>query len=125
MRKLISLLALSVVFVACSPNEEVEPAVQKAEVQELSTAKASFDIVTNHGLVNESEELSLTNLSSDAVSYHWDFGNGETSTKAVPSFKFSMHGFYDVTLTVTDKAGNQNRFTKEVGVLCKFGGGEH
>lgn len=39
------------------------------------------------------------------ISYHWDFMDGNTSTDANPSHRFTDPGSYAVTLTVTDDRG--------------------
>jgi len=40
------------------------------------------------------------------VSILWDFGDGTTSTEDNPTHTYTQPGQYDVTLTVTDNAGN-------------------
>ena len=45
--------------------------------------------------------VKFTNLSSsNAVSYHWDFGDGTASTEKNPLHTFHKSGYYTVTLTV-------------------------
>ena len=46
----------------------------------------------------------------DMLSYHWDFGDGSSSTQASPAHTFSDVGDYTVTLTVTDTEGRTDRF---------------
>jgi PKD repeat protein len=50
------------------------------------------------------------------ASRSWEFGNGETSTEANPSTTFAAEGSYDVTLTVTDDAGDSDAVSKSVTV---------
>ncbi|UCC94224.1 MAG: PKD domain-containing protein [Thermoplasmata archaeon] len=38
----------------------------------------------------------------DALEYHWDFGDGSTSTELLPNHAYDKAGLYTVTLTVTD-----------------------
>ncbi len=38
--------------------------------------------------------------------YHWDFGDGQTSTEKEPVHQYKMPGTYLVTLTVNDYFGN-------------------
>lgn len=117
MKKILTFVVLSAVVFSCSTES-----AEVKETTEAPAAKASFELVTNHGLVDENQTLTITNTSRNASSYHWDFGNGVMSKEQQPNYKFPMHGYYNITLTVTDKDGNQDRYTKEVGVLCKFGG---
>ena len=51
------------------------------------------------------------------VGYHWDFGDGTSSTSAMPSKVFSETGDHTVTLTVTDNDGLIGQATKTISVL--------
>ena len=51
-------------------------------------------------------EVSFNNLTSNATNYHWDFGDGETSTGENPTHTFINNTFGDVTYTVTMIASN-------------------
>ncbi|WP_345942296.1 PQQ-dependent sugar dehydrogenase [Streptomyces sp. SID2888] len=41
----------------------------------------------------------------DALTYHWDFGDGSTSTALNPTHKYTRNGTYTATLTVKDPTG--------------------
>ncbi|ENM3811164.1 TPA: PKD domain-containing protein, partial [Vibrio cholerae] len=68
------------------------------------------------------EGLSVTsqNTSSDSdgniVSYLWDFGNGQTSTEAAPTWSYTKAGSYSVTLTVTDDKGDSDTHQQTIKV---------
>jgi outer membrane protein assembly factor BamB len=47
-------------------------------------------------------------------SYHWDFGDGQTSNKQNPTHNFSAIGNYTATFTVTDNEGNSSSDTANV-----------
>lgn len=49
--------------------------------------------------------VDFENLSQDATSYHWAFGDGSTSTLENPIHEYEEDGVYDVTLTVTNACG--------------------
>ncbi|MEO9532844.1 MAG: PKD domain-containing protein [Crocinitomicaceae bacterium] len=52
-------------------------------------------------------------------SYHWDFGDGNTSTDDNPGYTYSSDGVYTVVLTLIDSvAGCQDVFTAQVTVAC-------
>ena len=140
MKKLFSytLLLSLVVLAACSKtdvNDVFSPTDDKLELSatndnasldegEIMT-QTLFTIDNDKGELFENEALLLTNSSLNAVSYHWDFGNGDTSTEANPRYKYDMHGYYTVTLTITDAMGNRHHSSQEILVLCVFGGGDH
>lgn len=54
------------------------------------------------GLVN------FTNLSVDADTYSWDFGDGGSSTTENPAHVYATSGSYNVCLTATNKYDNDN-----------------
>ena len=51
-----------------------------------------------------------------ATSWHWDFGDGATSTQRNPSHTYTSSGYYEVVLTVTNSEG-QDRKTQWVDVV--------
>lgn len=61
--------------------------------------------------------VSFSNTSSSATMYSWDFGGGNTSTEANPSFTFDGEGTYSVTLTSTDGNGVTDTVTKQIVVV--------
>lgn len=59
--------------------------------------------------------VKFTNLSSDkARSFHWDFGDGTTSTEASPMHTYAKSGYYNVTLVA---AGETDEDRAEMTVL--------
>jgi PKD repeat protein len=74
---------------------------------------------TNYIIVNEDPfadfdysidglEVDFQNLSSNATSYDWDFGDGGTSTLTNPIHVYAEDGIYTVTLTVTNECGSDS-----------------
>ena len=57
---------------------------------------ASFSIVNNG--VNTSTPVVFVNQSIGADSYHWDFGDGNSSCEDAPSHTYSTAGTYTVKL---------------------------
>lgn len=55
----------------------------------------------------------FTNLSYEATTYHWDFGDGQISTEANPVHTYTASGVFTVTLTGTKGSGSQS-YSKEV-----------
>ena len=72
---------------------------------------ASFSMDKNNVSVNT--YINFTNLSLNATSYIWDFGDGGTSTQENPGHLFTTAGTFTITLTATGKGGS-NSTTKSV-----------
>ncbi|MFQ5445866.1 MAG: PKD domain-containing protein, partial [Saprospiraceae bacterium] len=47
----------------------------------------------------------FTNASTNATSYEWDFGDGETSTEENPVHVYQSSGEFEVTLTASNECG--------------------
>ncbi len=60
-------------------------------------------------------EVEFTSTATDATSWEWDFGDGNTSTLEHPVHTYSMEGYFDVQLTATN--GNcDDAFTQTISV---------
>lgn len=57
-----------------------------------------------HSLVEK--QAAFTGLTHSAVSWSWDFGDGNTSTEQNPVHVYADGGYYTVILTATDSGGN-------------------
>ncbi len=61
--------------------------------------------------------VKFTGASSDAVSWAWDFGDGNTSNVKNPTHTYTALGFYNVSLTVTNANGCTNTIsTDQIGI---------
>jgi len=92
---MLTLPALIVAMNACSDDDIDVPA---------PSTQANFDyeveVKTNDDTGGIYYEVSFENKSVHAVSYHWDFGNGNTSEEEHPVAIYEEDGIYEVTLTV-------------------------
>lgn len=52
------------------------------------------------------KQVAFTALTHSAVSWSWDFGDGQTSSEENPVHVYETGGYYIATLTATDDAGN-------------------
>ncbi len=77
--------------------------VQNSAQSQLPTA--SFT-VSNNGCKAPCN-VGFNNTSTNATSYQWNFGNGQTSTVKNPTHTFNTGGTYTVTLRAINAAGNQ------------------
>lgn len=130
---LLFLAAISfTVFSSCTKSEmddnilEMEySTVFETTDNTLEEGTAEFTIDNQNSEVNEKDDLLLTNISVNAISYHWDFGNGDTSSEANPTYTYGTHGVYTITLTTTDKNGNTKEIGQDISVLCVFATLDH
>ena len=82
---------------------------QKIKVNAPPQANAGEDI--SIGCLNEEANQAVTfdasktsDINGDELSYHWNFGDGETGEGVKVSHLYPKSGKYDVTLTVTDNS---------------------
>ena len=80
---------------------------------------ASFTASTTNAKVDE--VITFTNLSVDATTYAWDFGDGSSSVAMNPTHAFTSAGNYSVTLTATGDGGS-NSSTQSITVIAVMTG---
>ncbi len=68
------------------------------------------------------QSVFFKNLSENGFTYHWDFGDGETSDAKDPQHAYVEEGFYDVGLTVTNEAGCQDSIFRPSEIQAIMGG---
>lgn len=61
-------------------------------------------------------------LSTDAVSWMWEFGDGTISEERNPSYEYKEEGVFDVTLTVSSIQGCTDVFTMEDAITAELQG---
>ena len=66
------------------------------------------------------KKITFTDRSTDSdgttVSWFWDFGDGETSTRQNPNHRYVKFDNYSVTLLITDNGGISNSTSKNITV---------
>lgn len=88
----------------------------KQNITIADAPKPIADFSINYG---GSGFVSFTNLSNNATSYQWSFGNGQTSTAQSPSINYSANGNYSVTLTAKNSNG-ENTIVKTASISSIF-----
>lgn len=68
------------------------------------------------------QEAVFKNLSENATSYLWDFGDGATSTESDPRHAYTDEGFYDITLIATNDFGCVDTLFRSAEVEAISGG---
>ena len=82
----------------------------------VTTPVAGFSSATNMLQAN------FTNSSSDATSYSWNFGDGNSSTDTDPQHTYDDDGTYDVELTATNACGSVTTMQTVTVVSAPTGG---
>ncbi|MEM8525571.1 MAG: PKD domain-containing protein [Bacteroidota bacterium] len=116
-RTIQSFLYLALVALAFS-------ACQKAFEFDLPDSNSKEDTIppsANFSYASTLEDfktIKFTNLSTEATTFEWDFGNGNASSEQDPTFTFEGgEGTYPVTLTASDARGAMDEVTIEVEVV--------
>lgn len=73
---------------------------------------AEFKIDSSNFVVGQ--ELYFDNLSSDAVSFEWDFGDGYGTDEANPFHTYNSNGSFTVTLVATGEDGKESVATMDL-----------
>ena len=106
MKKYFKSLLLAIVVIAtingCKKDETNNP---------TTPPSANFNLSGDNDFAPR--KVIFINQSSNAISYSWDFGDGQTSSEASPNHIYSNGGTFNVTLTATNSVG-QNVINKTV-----------
>ncbi|MEM9075467.1 MAG: PKD domain-containing protein [Bacteroidota bacterium] len=101
---ILSLIILAISFLGCEDDDD--------NTTGLPTVVAAFTQtqIQNSGIV------SFINISENADSFSWDFGDGTTSTEKDP-IKMFEEGTFTVTLTASNVSGASNTFSDELTIV--------
>jgi gliding motility-associated-like protein len=84
--------------------------VQEQIIHVFPRAQAAFTVTPNEVNV-PGEPVYCLNLSTNATSYQWDFGDGNYSSEENPLYYYGAEGEYDVTLIASNDAGCPDTMT--------------
>lgn len=79
-----------------------------------NTCQADFEVSL---IDTASETIWLTDLSTGANTYLWDFGDGSTSSVQYPSHTYSDNGMYEVCLTIICDSNNTSFHCEWIGIM--------
>jgi len=114
-RLLLLLLVVSSIVVSCVGDELFRDDLPEANSKaDTVFPEANFSYASS---IDDFRTINFTNLSTEALSFAWDFGNGNTSAEEDPSFTFNDEGTYAVSLTATDGNGITGTTSIEVIVV--------
>lgn len=94
-----------------------KPVADRIVIHEIPKATFSF---LKQEYENSVPSVHFENRSQGAVSYHWDFGDGHTSTVAHPDHIYKRAGDHTVILTVTNGKGCTDRMERTVHISADY-----
>ncbi|OJJ17268.1 hypothetical protein BKI52_31695 [marine bacterium AO1-C] len=98
----------------------VDSLVQTFNVVDCSTWSDAIVMRTDVLDIGTTDTLSFSNTATSAVTYQWDFGNGNTSTLANPLQLFTQIGTYTITLTTQNNQGCSTTSQRTLEVINSF-----
>ncbi|AUP78679.1 PKD domain-containing protein [Flavivirga eckloniae] len=100
-RSVFALLFITLSLISCydSGHEDFVPPTGNVNNIQPNT------LFTTSAGANDNLSVVFRSYSTDAASYLWDFGDGNTSTEANPDYTYATGGLYTVKLTTTSSDG--------------------
>ena len=90
-------------------------------VEAFPSPKAYFEVAPTFVFVND-EKVRCFNLSTNADSYLWEFGDGDTSKIKEPFHKYMESGIFDITLWAYSDNGCSDKYILSPGVTVEPAG---
>ena len=72
--------------------------------------------VAGYTFIADNQELAFINTSTEATSYTWNFGDGNSSTDENPVYTYDASGTYTVELTATNDVCADNLYSESITV---------
>jgi PKD repeat protein len=89
----------------------------KTEESVVNVGVAPYVFFTANGTINSKQVVFTTHGSvSDATTFKWDFGDGQTSSEKDPTHTYGAIGTYNVTLTASNSYGTFSYVLKNVSI---------
>jgi len=101
------------VFAVFSCEQDQLPGT--GSIEDKTPPSADFSYTSEPG---NDLQINFGNLSTSAIAYTWDFGDGGSSQEKEPSHQYPNYGTYKVTLTATDGLGVSSTISKDVEVVA-------
>ena len=99
------------------------PDTELSIVEAYELPNASFVINPNPAIIYLPDKpIYCVNLSTNAVSYSWDFGDGNTSVEDNPAHIYTAVGNYDIELIARSQYGCLDTIVKDAAVIVEEGG---
>jgi len=112
----ITVVIFFVLAQACSDFEKYE-LPEAGSIPDATPPEALFTYAQGEGLDEEWKTYSFANLSTSAINYSWNFGDGNTSTEIDGTNTYPGEGTCTVTLTASDALGVVSTYSEEITVV--------
>jgi gliding motility-associated-like protein len=91
-----------------------------SQMTRVKVVKPTANFEPSSSVLFNNLDITFANLSSNASTYQWDFGDGNTSTDVHPNNTYIDPGTYIVTLIATDDKGCVDTIRKPIMILEEF-----
>ena len=108
-------------LIALGHSGDEAEVIQYATVEVFPTPAAAFTFTPDH-VIAPSEPVIFLNLSTDATSFAWNFGDGHGSNVEHPTHLYREPGTYTVQLTVSNDLGCSSTLVHRDAVYATTGG---
>ncbi len=88
-------------------KQDRAPAID-TDVMPIAPNPPTAEFVASETDVLEGQTVFFTDLSTNAMEWQWDFGDGGSSTQQNPAYSYNNEGVYTVSLTVYNMLGDDN-----------------
>ena len=86
----------------------------------IEVVQPNADFIISSQTLFEDLPITFQNLTTGAVSYVWDFGQGAGSSDVHPNHVYDQPGTYQVQLIATNEIGCMDSITKPITILPEF-----
>ncbi|MBE7508907.1 MAG: gliding motility-associated C-terminal domain-containing protein [Bacteroidia bacterium] len=108
-----------VTLIITTPAGCVDSSTQNVDITIFPLPLAQFDVSPDFAPLYNST-IELKDNSENAVTWHWDFGDGQKSDIPVSQYQYQSPGKYTITLQITNIAGCESVTSREVFITPFF-----
>ena len=86
-------------------------------IQVLKVPTSSFGYTTADTIIGAGAPVTFSNTSTNASTFTWEFGNGQTSTDSAPVYRYFDFGTYSIMMIATGADGCSDTSYKTIDIL--------
>ncbi|MBS1765709.1 MAG: gliding motility-associated C-terminal domain-containing protein, partial [Bacteroidetes bacterium] len=108
-----------VTLVITTPAGCIDSVTQNVDITVFPLPLAAFDVNPDFAPLYNST-IELNDNSTNAVTWHWEFGDGQNSDEQIQQYQYQSPGKYTITLQITNIAGCVSTASREVMIMPFF-----